>query len=209
MTHNPNYRDIIEYNLGRHEGQYCGSIRSRFARIGENVQIDPTCVFYGTEHISIGNNVRIDAFTIITAGVFGVDINDHVHIASGVRIIASADRVCLCRGSFVGHGSTLLCGSDNLIGEKAIGPTFPHSYRDVKSAPIHFHPHSGVLTHCVVCPGVTLGFGAGVGACSFVNKNIPDGEVWFGTPAKFRHKRSLDWLRSLEGVLNHVEIQEP
>jgi len=33
-------------------------------------------------------------------------------------------------------------------------------------------------------PGVTIGENAIVGACSFVNKNIPDNAVAYGMPAK-------------------------
>ena len=33
-------------------------------------------------------------------------------------------------------------------------------------------------------PGITVGENSIVGACSFVNKNIPDNQIWVGTPAK-------------------------
>lgn len=36
----------------------------------------------------------------------------------------------------------------------------------------------------VIMPGVTIGENATVGANSFVNKDIPANEVWFGTPAR-------------------------
>lgn len=36
----------------------------------------------------------------------------------------------------------------------------------------------------VILPGVTIGAGSMVGAGSVVTKDIPDGEVWCGNPAK-------------------------
>ncbi len=36
-----------------------------------------------------------------------------------------------------------------------------------------------------ILPGVNIGNNSIVGACSVVTKNIPDGEVWAGNPAKF------------------------
>ncbi|MBL7124605.1 MAG: acyltransferase [Dehalococcoidales bacterium] len=36
----------------------------------------------------------------------------------------------------------------------------------------------------VIMPNITIGENAVVGANSFVNKSIPDNEVWAGTPAK-------------------------
>lgn len=37
----------------------------------------------------------------------------------------------------------------------------------------------------VIVPGVTVGENAIVGGSSYVNTDIPKGEVWYGTPAKF------------------------
>lgn len=39
-------------------------------------------------------------------------------------------------------------------------------------------------SHSVVMPGVTVGENSMVGACSFVNKDIPANSVAFGVPAK-------------------------
>ena len=39
-------------------------------------------------------------------------------------------------------------------------------------------------SHSVVMPGVTIGENAMIGACSFVNKDIPPNCVAFGVPAK-------------------------
>lgn len=36
----------------------------------------------------------------------------------------------------------------------------------------------------VIMPNVTIGENAVIGANSFVNKSVPDNEVWTGTPAK-------------------------
>ena len=41
-------------------------------------------------------------------------------------------------------------------------------------------------SHTIIMPGVTIGENAIVGVMSFVNTNIPEGEMWFGTPAEFR-----------------------
>lgn len=40
----------------------------------------------------------------------------------------------------------------------------------------------------VIMPGITIGENSIVGANSFVNKNIPENEIWVGTPAKFLKK---------------------
>lgn len=41
---------------------------------------------------------------------------------------------------------------------------------------------------CVVLPGITIGEGAFVAAGSVVTKDVPDGELWMGSPARFYRK---------------------
>lgn len=52
-----------------------------FAFVGENVQISDRASFYGASRISLGSNVRIDDFCVLSAGVGGISIGDYVHIA--------------------------------------------------------------------------------------------------------------------------------
>lgn len=41
---------------------------------------------------------------------------------------------------------------------------------------------------CVVLPGITIGEGAFVAAGSVVTKDVPAGELWMGSPARFYRK---------------------
>lgn len=40
--------------------------------------------------------------------------------------------------------------------------------------------------NCVVMPGVTVGENSVLGALSYLSTDIPDNEMWWGTPAMFR-----------------------
>jgi acetyltransferase-like isoleucine patch superfamily enzyme len=44
-------------------------------------------------------------------------------------------------------------------------------------------------TNTVFQHGIKIGENCVTGAMSFVNKDIPDGEVWIGAPAKFFKKK--------------------
>ena len=55
---------------------------------------------------------------------------------------------------------------------------------DDKKGKIVIKKNAKIGAHSVVMPGITIGENAIVGACSFVNKNIPDNAVAFGTPVK-------------------------
>ena len=52
-----------------------------FASVGQNVQISDKASFYGASRITLGNNVRIDDFCVLSAGIGGIAIGNYIHIA--------------------------------------------------------------------------------------------------------------------------------
>lgn len=52
-----------------------------FYSVGSNVRISRKASFYGIERISIGSNVRIDDFCVLSAGLGGITIGNYIHIA--------------------------------------------------------------------------------------------------------------------------------
>lgn len=89
-----------------------------FAAVGSNVLISNKASFYGVGRISLGNNVRIDDFCVLTAGVEGIFIGSHVHIAVGSSLPTVPDEfkhvlhaeVHLAKHVIVGSGSVILPG---------------------------------------------------------------------------------------------------
>jgi|TARA_B110001454_G_scaffold203270_1_gene211062 acetyltransferase-like isoleucine patch superfamily enzyme len=65
---------------------------------------------------------------------------------------------------------------------------YSHSTIDEKEGPVHLKKNCKIGTHSTIMPNVTIGVNSIVGAYSFVNKNIPDNELWVGVPAKFKKK---------------------
>jgi acetyltransferase-like isoleucine patch superfamily enzyme len=55
---------------------------------------------------------------------------------------------------------------------------------DEKTGPVTLKKGCRIGSHSVVMPGVTVGENATVGAFSFVNTDVPDGVVAYGTPVK-------------------------
>jgi len=54
---------------------------------------------------------------------------------------------------------------------------------DHKQGKITIGDGAKIGSHCVIMPGVRIGIGATVGACSFVNKDIPPHSLAYGVPA--------------------------
>jgi acetyltransferase-like isoleucine patch superfamily enzyme len=55
---------------------------------------------------------------------------------------------------------------------------------DNKIGPVNIRKGARIGMHSAIMPGITVGEGAIVGAFSFVNRDIPPGETWFGVPAR-------------------------
>ena len=53
---------------------------------------------------------------------------------------------------------------------------------DMKKGIIHLKQNCKIGAHTVIMPGVTIGENTVIGACSFVNKNIPGNVMAFGVP---------------------------
>ncbi len=63
-----------------------------------------------------------------------------------------------------------------------------HSSIDNRNGGVLLKKNCKIGANSVVMPDVEVGEGSIVGGNSFVNRNIPPYEVWFGSPARFRRK---------------------
>ena len=61
---------------------------------------------------------------------------------------------------------------------------------DNKHGKILLKRNCAIGVYSTIMPNVTVGENAIVGAYSFVNKDIPDNEIWAGIPVKFIRKES-------------------
>lgn len=57
-----------------------------------------------------------------------------------------------------------------------------------KQGKVVIEKNARVGANSVVMPGVTVGHDSIIGAGSVITTNVPPGEVWYGSPAKFRRK---------------------
>jgi galactoside O-acetyltransferase len=171
-----------------------------FASVGNNVLISDKSSIYNAPNIHIGNNVRIDDFTILSAGEGGIFIGNHVHIACYVSIIGRA-KVILEDFCGISGRTSIYSSNDDYSGNFLTGPTIPEEYRNVTHAPVRIGRHVIIGVGCCILPGVSVGDGSAVGAYSLVNKDIDPGIIVVGIPARRMKKRSPN-IFDLEIKLN-------
>jgi dTDP-4-amino-4,6-dideoxy-D-glucose acyltransferase len=150
---------------------------------GEDVFISANVEIRRPHLVSVGNHVAIDTGFYCTVSA---EIGDYIHIAPYVTVIGGAEGVLrMSSFSSIAAGSRIICASDEHLGYGFPGPTIPEKYHDqIKTAPVIFEMCANVATNVVIVPGVTLGEGSVVGACSLVTRNTEPWTIYVGVPAR-------------------------
>ena len=164
-----------------------------FESLGKNVLISSKASFYNCAKIAIGDNTRIDDFTVISAGSGGISIGSHVHIAVHSLLIG-AGRITV--GDFGGLSSrvSIYSSNDDYSGNYLTNPTIPNRFTNVTVAPVTIGRHVIIGSGSVVLPGVCLEEGVAIGALSLVTKDCERFTVYVGNPLKRLKARSQKLL---------------
>lgn len=150
---------------------------------------DPTIII--KDNVSIGNNVKISPFTIIKNDVKignNVEIKEYTRIDKGVCIgdnVQVRGHSVLCENMIVEGNNDL--GHELVCTNHVYLAKFSEKIEDIVKPPI-IRAGASLGARVLLMPGVDIGKNSIVGANTMVNKNIPDEEIWFGSPAKFVRK---------------------
>ena len=179
--------------------------RIGFADVGTNVFISDKASFYNPSKISMGDNIRIDDFCILSAGSGGIELGDIVHIACHATLIGEAK---IKIGTLCGVSSKVAIYSTNddysghsLQGGKLI----QERHRNPTIKPVTMEDYTIIGALSVVLPGVTIEEGTVVGALSFVRKSLKPWGVYTGNPLRYVKKRSHDMLRFMPAIRKELE----
>ncbi|WP_298761906.1 DapH/DapD/GlmU-related protein [uncultured Psychroserpens sp.] len=152
------------------------------ATIGKNVEIGPYCVI--EDDVVIGDNTVIKSYVELRKGtVIGKNcLIDSRVSSSGDNWIG--DHVIVRYDSILARG--LKIGDHSYICPRVMTNNLNTNKEQIGGADIGKNVFIG--TNCVIHHGISIGDNCILGALSYVNKNIPNDEVWFGNPAKFQRK---------------------
>ena len=164
-----------------------------FASVGCNVLISDRASFHGTANISLGDNVRIDDFCVLSAGAGGIAIGNHVHVAVYSSLIGRG-RITLGDFCNISARVSIYSSSDDYSGATMTNPTVPERYKNVRHADVTLGRHVIIGSGSVVLPGVTLEDGVAVGALSLVKDNCAAFGIYVGNPARRVRERKRDLL---------------
>ena len=167
---------------------------------GTNVLISRKASIYVAGNISIGSNVRIDDFCILSGSI---EIGNYVHIAAYCGLFGGQAGIELMNYSTLSSRCAVYAISDDYSGAAMTNPTVPIELRNVSSGKVLLEKHVIVGTGSSIMPSVTIGEGTAVGSMSLVVKSLDSWGIYVGSPCrrvKDRSKKLLD----LEAMISSI-----
>ena len=165
-----------------------------FKSLGKNVLISDKVSIYSPENISIGNNVRIDDFCVLSAGDGYINIGNYIHIAIFTAIFG-AGGVEIEDFSTTSSRVAIYSVTDDYSGETLTNPLIPEKYKNLIYGEVKVKKHSIIGTGTTILPGVILEEGTSIGANSLVLKSTEPWGIYVGSPVRRIKDRKKDLLK--------------
>jgi galactoside O-acetyltransferase len=171
-----------------------------FKSLGRNVKISNKASIYAPQNISIGDNVRIDDFCVLSAFGGYIYLHNHIHIAVFCNLIGKGG-IEMKDYSGLSSRVSLYSASDDYSGDYLIGPIMENECLKIIEGPIILEKYVTIGTNSAVFPNVTLQEGSVLGSFSLLTKNTETWSVNAGVTAKKIKSRK-------KGLLELVKIME-
>lgn len=162
-----------------------------FQALGENVLISKKASIYGAEKMTIGSNVRIDDFCLLSGSVH---LGNYIHIAAYSAIYGGNRGVFVDDFANISSRVTIYSVSDDYSGESMTNPMIPDKFKKVYSAAVYLERHVIIGASSVVLPGTTLKEGSSFGSFSLIKQDAEPWSINIGIPCKKVKDRKKDLL---------------
>jgi acetyltransferase-like isoleucine patch superfamily enzyme len=140
------------------------------------------------KNIKLGKNVKISPFT----NIYGCQLKDNVFIGPFVEVqknVIVGENSRIQSHSFICEGVTI--GKNVFIGHNVntINDNLPKvNNKNWVIEKITIKDNASIGTGSTIMGDVTIGENSVIGANSLVTNDIPDNEIWIGSPVKFLRK---------------------
>jgi len=157
-----------------------------FKSYGTNVLISRKASIYGASDMSIGDNVRIDDFCILSGKI---KLGSNIHISAYVALYGAMG-IELKDYTGISPRSTIYSAMDDFSGEYLIGPIHPKDKINVTGGKVILEKFVQVGCNSVIFPNITIGEGSVIGAMSLVKSDTEPWGIYIGVPVKKFKNRS-------------------
>ncbi len=174
-----------------------------FKSVGNNVLISRKASIYSPSEISIGNNVRIDDFCILSGNI---TIENYIHIAAYTALYGDIEGIYIKNFANISSRVAIYAVNDDYNGYSMTNPMISEKYKKMQRGKVVIEEHVIVGSSCTIIPNVALKKGCAIGSMSFVNKSCEEFMIYAGIPIrkiKNRHKDLLnlekEFLKEFDG----------
>ena len=157
---------------------------------GDNVLISRKTSIYSPEKISIGNNVRIDDYCILSGDI---QMGNNIHISAYVGLYGKYG-IQLNDFTTISGRNLIYSSSDDFSGEYLTNPMVPEKYTHVTGGRVTLEKHVIIGAGSITLPNITLQEGSAIGAMSLVNKSTDPWVIYGGVPIRKLHNRKKNLL---------------
>jgi galactoside O-acetyltransferase len=158
---------------------------------GENVRISRYAQIYSPEKISIGDNVRIDDFCILSGNI---TIGSHIHIAAYCALYGADYGIIMEDYTGLSARATIYAAMDDFSGDYLIGPIHDDKSINVTGGLVQICKYAQIGVGGLVFPSVCVGEGTVLGAMSMAKQALIPWSIYAGIPAKMIKNRSKGLL---------------
>lgn len=162
-----------------------------FKSLGSDVKISRFARFYSPQTISIGDNVRVDDFCILSGNI---RIGSNIHISAYVALYGALG-IEIQDYSGISPKTVVYSAMDDFLGDYLIGPIHPEETTNVTGGQVRIEKYVQIGSSSVIFPNLTIGEGSVIGACSLVRESVGNWGVFCGIPVKKIKERKRNLLR--------------
>ena len=123
-----------------------------FSSVGESVLISDRASIYGAGRIRIGDHVRIDDYSILSAGAEGISLGNYIHISCYASLIGKA-AISIGDFSALSVRASIFSSNDDYSGNYMTNPTVPTEFTNVEHRPVEIRRHCTIGAGAIILPG--------------------------------------------------------
>ncbi len=123
-----------------------------------------------------------------------VSIGDNCHFQQGCKLYGKGGGISIGEGTVFSHDIHVFAGNHHYSGDGLASLPYDERF-DAKKVVIGKYVWVGARS--TIMGGVTIGDGAVIGAASVVTKDVPQGAIVGGNPAKVLKYRDMDEYQKL------------
>lgn len=163
-----------------------------FLSCGDNVLISKKASIYSPEKITIGDNVRVDDFCILSGKI---TIGSYIHIAAYTALYGGSKGIKIADFANISSKVSIYAISDDYTGSTMTNPLVPEKFKNVTDEEVIIEKHVIIGSGSVILPGIKLAEGSAFGAMSLINHDSINWTINAGIPFRKIKDRSKELLK--------------